>query len=213
MKEELVVDTDYDKGFYDQITQGSIDSAKEIVPWMIRYALPANVHTLVDVGCGRGVWGYEFQERGFEVLGIDGPYVTDPVIPFQPHDLREPLVLDKKYDVALCLEVAEHLPEQYADTLIKSLVDASEIIIFSAAIPHQTGHGHVNCQWPSYWAEKFSTFGYIAEDYREAFWSNPNVEPWYAQNILLFRYDGEPPLMHDYGMLDVVHPTIHGWGR
>ena len=218
MKEELVVDTDYDKGFYDTITAGSEQSASVLVPYYLDDLFENTIRSVVDIGCGRGVWGKEFQNQGCEVLGVDGAYVTDPVIPFMAHDLREPLILDKKYDLAVCLEVAEHLPEGSADTLIQSLVDASDIVLFSAAIPYQTGHGHINCQWPSYWARKFHSHGYVVEDYRQEHWADPRIEPWYAQNMLLFvknellvaEADAESL---NFGVLDMVHPTIHGWGR
>ena len=211
------VDTDYDQGFYETITDGSEQSAKVMVPYYMEYVFD-NVSTVVDIGCGRGVWGKEFERLGCEVLGIDGPYVTDPVIPFQSHDLREPLVLDKKYDLAVCLEVAEHLPEEYADTLVESLVNASDQIMFSAAIPHQTGHGHVNCQWPSYWAKKFYAHGYVMEDFRQFHWDDPRVEPWYLQNTLACFNVGKDEQDPDseslnFGILDIVHPVIYGWGR
>jgi len=203
------MDTDYDKEFYDNITDGAERSAKVMVPG---YMSMLTVDSVVDIGCGRGVWGREFMRNGCrDVLGVDGPYVTDPVIPFMAHDLREPLVLDKEYDLAVCLEVAEHLPEEYADVLVQSLSDASDTILFGAAIPYQTGHGHVNCQWPSYWAEKFHQHGYAVDDFRYKYWTDPRIEPWYIQNTLL--YIRGPELIEDFGTLDVVHPTIHGWGR
>lgn len=210
--------TDYDEEFYDTITGGSERSAEAIVPYYLNWVFSeVAIHSVVDVGCGRGVWGREFMRQDCEVLGVDGPYVTDPVIPFMAHDLREPLVLDKRYDLAVCLEVAEHLPEEYADTLVQSLVDAADNILFSAAIPHQTGHGHVNCQWPSYWARKFHRHGYVAEDYRQDYWADPRVEPWYAQNMIVFVKAPYLTLSDsdqiNFGVLDMVHPTIYGWGR
>ena len=203
------MDTDYDQQFYDTITDGSVRSANAVAGFY--YYLLGEPQTVVDIGCGRGVWGKQFETLGCEVLGVDGGYVYDPVIPFMAHDLRNPLVLDKKYDLALCLEVAEHLPEESADTLIDSLCNASDKVLFSAAIPYQTGHGHINCQWPSYWAEKFRQRGYAWGDYRSDFWHNENVEPWYRQNMLLFVKTEStavyvPPM-------DLVHPVIHSWGR
>lgn len=211
------VDTDYDQGFYDQITEGSWQSAKALVPFYLEVVF-SQVNTVVDIGCGRGVWGRVFEKQGCEVLGIDGEYVADPVIPFMSHDLREPLVLDKRYDLAVCLEVAEHLPEESADTLVESLINASDNIMFSAAIPYQTGHGHINCQWPSYWAKKFYKHGYVAEDFRQFHWTDPRVEPWYSQNIIALVKDPAIVDTSDYealnfGALNIVHPVIYGWGR
>lgn len=45
----------------------------------------------------------------------------------------------------------------------------------------------MNEQWPEYWAHHFSAKGYVPVDYvRQQIWQLPDVEWYYAQNILLF---------------------------
>lgn len=43
----------------------------------------------------------------------------------------------RAFDLAISLEVAEHLPETSADVFVESLTAAAPIIVFSAAIPMQ----------------------------------------------------------------------------
>jgi hypothetical protein len=90
--------------------------------------------------------------------------------------------------LAVCLEVAEHIESQFADTIVQNLVAASDRVFFSAAIPGQGGTNHVNLQYPDYWAEKFLKYGFAIEwDPREEFWKERMIAPWYKQNCLLFK--------------------------
>jgi hypothetical protein len=60
-------------------------------------------------------------------------------------------------------------------------------VLFSAAIPFQGGTGHVNEQWPNYWADLFRNHDYVAIDcIRRRIWDNESVEWWYAQNCLIY---------------------------
>ena len=199
--------TVYDEQFYDTITVGSIRSAEQVVPFVMNDYEPK---TVLDVGCGKGVWGREFEEYGCEALGIDGDYVKDPFINFVPHDLRDPLPPNlEPVDLVVCLEVAEHLPESRADSFVAELCSLSDVILFSAAIPTQTGTDHINCQYPSYWAEKFDVNGFgVVDRIRWRIWDNEMVEPWYRQNIMVYQRGAEPKTP-----ADVVHPVIHLWGR
>ena len=51
------------------------------------------------------------------------------------HDLRLPLALHQKFDVAISTEVAEHLEGPFSSTLVLSLVAHSDVIWWSSALP------------------------------------------------------------------------------
>jgi len=148
---------------------------------------------VLDVGCGRGIWLRAFQEEGVQCIsGIDGAYLREEqlVIPktaFRPVDLRLPFELDERYDLAICLEVVEHLPGRAAAQIVKALTKAAPIVLFSAALPGQGGTDHVNEQWPHYWERRFAKFGFKPIDaIRPLIWRNIEVEWWYRQNILFY---------------------------
>lgn len=179
----------YDNNFYENIDQGALRSARIIVPEIIKIFNPKNV---IDIGCGTGAWLSAFVENGvYEILGIDGEYNTfAPSIlkdNYISHDLSNPLVVDKKYDLAITFEVAEHIDESFADIFVSNLCSCSDNIVWSAAVPGQRGLNHVNEQWPSYWISKFTKLGFSCNgSFRFKFWFNNEIETWYKQNILLF---------------------------
>jgi hypothetical protein len=118
----------------------------------------------IDVGCLFGAWAAECRRLGVdEVVAVDGGYVSvsDLLIPgdaFLAHDLNQPLRLERKFDLAISLEVAHYLPESRAGGFVADLCELAPMVLFSAAIPHQGGIGHVSEQWPG-WAERFAEHG------------------------------------------------------
>ena len=180
----------YSKVFYDEMKVSNLTSARKIVPMVIDIVRPKSV---VDVGCGTGVWLKAFREQGVkDIFGLDGDWVTDDmlVIPresFKPADIEKPVSFDKKADLAVCLEVAEHIPHDSAGILIDNLTSVAPVILFSAAIPFQGGSHHVNEQWPEYWREFFEKRGYIPVDcIRRKIWDDKEVSFFYAQNVLIY---------------------------
>ncbi|MGH9740598.1 MAG: class I SAM-dependent methyltransferase [Candidatus Acidiferrales bacterium] len=180
----------YTRSFYEGLHEGVVQSAEVIVPLVLQL-IPAR--SVVDIGCGEGAWLATFQGMGVDdILGVDGDYVdrTALKIPqrcFRAADLSIPLALDRTFDLALSLEVAEHLPAASASVFVESLTRLAPAILFSAAIPFQGGTNHVNEQWPEAWAELFDARGYAVVDaIRKRVWQDQRVEWWYAQNTLLF---------------------------
>lgn len=197
----------YDDKFFEEIKNGSQKSAEVVAQLVYDEYHPEEV---IDVGCGQGWWGQAFENLGATAVGIDGEYVENNVIPLVKHDISQSLPnLNKRYDLAICLEVAEHLPESRAASFVSDLCEYSDTILFSAAIPYQTGTNHINCQWLSYWVELFEANGYGLVDYiRWQIWNDPDVESWYKQNIVVFEKGTESEQV-----FNIVHPEIHYWGR
>ena len=109
---------------------------------------------------------------------------------FLEHDLNQPIHMDRNFDLALCREVAEHLPERSARPLVESLTRLAPIVVFSAAIPSQGGEGHCNEQWPSFRSELFAAYGFSPlVDLRQRIWTNEAVDIWYRQNMVCYGID------------------------
>jgi len=204
----------YDDAFYAEQSPFSINSAKKIVPYLSTI-LP-QINSVIDVGCGIGAWLNEWKLLGKEVFGIDGNEIPDNArkISYNEYlrcDLEQPFPkLQKKFDLCSSLEVAEHLTPERAETFVKDLCSFSDIVLFSAAIPGQTGVNHINEQWQHYWADIFLSFGYKPVDVlRDCFWDDSDVGWWYAQNMILYvksTYLLPKELVYPNRILDRVHP-------
>lgn len=148
--------------------------------------------SLLDVGCGIGTWMRAASDLGVtDVRGLDGLIFSKealhvPQHSVERHDLSKPFRLGRRFEVVLCLEVAEHLPEARAGELISSIMEHADNVLFSAACPGQPGQHHINCQWPSYWQHQFNQRGFRCENsVRWQIWDDARIEPWYRQNLVL----------------------------
>ena len=100
--------------------------------------------------------------------------------------------LSRQFDLAISMEVAEHLPESVADRYVNLLGQCSDLLVMTAARPGQGGTDHVNEQPRSYWVDKFQRVGYDecrseSERLATAWESSGRVADWYHQNLMVFR--------------------------
>lgn len=181
--------TAYDSAFFQNQAQAAA-GPRAVAPFLVKLLAPRSV---VDVGCGVGVWLSAFREQGVEdVLGLDGPYVNRsllmiPADRFMECDLGCGVSQSRFFDLVVSLEVAEHLPADCADRFVRSLVGLGKVVLFSAAIPGQGGTNHINEQWPEYWQEHFAGHGYqVVDCLRPRFWNDEAIPGCYRQNMLLF---------------------------
>jgi SAM-dependent methyltransferase len=200
------------KYIHDDVVH-NFNAAREVLPLVMEMCKPASI---LDVGCGTGTWLKVAQELGIEdIQGVDGNYVDRNMLKisvshFQPHDLNTPFSLNRKFDLAICLEVAEHLLPEAAKDLVSSLTKHSDLILFSAALPGQGGQHHINEQWPSYWQKLFDEKGYEMQDViRMKIWNNQKIERWYRQNIfLVVNKNHSMAKGENREALSLIHPEL-----
>jgi SAM-dependent methyltransferase len=160
--------------------------------------------SVIDVGCATGDLVAEFATQGFDAYGLEGSRAVMPFLECEAGrvffmDLRKPLPAHfmRDYDVALCLEVAEHIESEYAQQLVQNLGLLSGCVLMSAARPGQGGHHHVNCQSPEYWEDLFRVDAFrrvqrVEREIKQAWepWrKKPGIKAYY-QNLLYF--EGRP---------------------
>lgn len=199
----------YNEEFYKFIEERNREE-QIIMPLIMQWISPKSI---VDFGCGEGGWlGEALHQNGnIDVLGMDGAYVNRerlkiPKENFRAVDLRENILIERQFDLAISLEVAEHLEQESADVFINNITTASDQVLFSAAIPGQGGEHHVNEQWQSYWIEKFENRGYYCDfSVRNYFWGEPRLSIWRKQNLLFFSKE-KRNIAPERQLIDVVHP-------
>lgn len=146
-----------------------------------------------DFGTGRGSWLKAAINMGVtDVHGYDIPEIPIeqrqfPADRFTAADLGQPLTFDRRFDLSISTEVAEHLPKQHAAQFVANVAGAADLVLFSAAIPYQGGAGHVNENWVEYWVRLFKPLGFDCFDIlRMRFWNEAVIRSYYRQNLLVF---------------------------
>lgn len=208
----------YPANFYENRRLHTAHAASRILG-----ALPPGLprRHVADIGCGSGTWlAAALADGAATGFGIEGDWVTpamldDPAIEFVAQDLEQRFT-GPRVELALSLEVGEHLTPGRADSFVADLVALAPAILFSAAIPGQGGVGHLNEQWPSWWAARFASHGYTAHDVvRPAIWTDEAIPAWYRQNAVLYLDAATRSRIglvpDDPSLLDRVHPSF--WAR
>lgn len=226
----------FDADIYEVIREGTKRSAAAVVPILHDLISPERV---IDVGGGEGWWAREFavwgrchvlmldesvEEQRDEIIGRYSGVRFDHIdLENDPLGTLNLAETAGRFDLAISLEVAEHLSPPAGQRLITSLCALAPVVVFSAAIPGQGGHGHLNEQWPDYWARQFEDCGFkVSGALRWRLWGDVRVEPWYQQNLLVaIDRDRTPPDVLNYAgnelfgehafddPIRVVHPAFY----
>lgn len=207
----------YDEIYYKKHEKGSYCSAISILEYILSFY---NFNSLVDLGCGMGTWCKAALDLGVkDILGIDQheyeqQYMLISKKDYKKIDLKNRLESFGTFDIAISVEVAEHIDASYAESFIRNVCLQSNVVLFSAALPFQGGTGHVNEKQCSYWKHQFNTYGYeIIDCIRPHFWDNEKIEIWYRNNCVLFvknhlYSEFIRKIPRDMQPLDIIHPEM-----
>ncbi len=157
----------YDDTFFKQWGAANpeyVRSCRAVAEEIFAQYRPAS---LIDFGCGAGFQSQRFIELGVRVIPLDmfpcPPQFRASGIPeIRTVDLSSEMADDflPRADLALCLDVAEHIVPERAAVLVGNLTRFSDLVVFTAAPPDQGGTGHVNEQPFAYWQKLFNDAGF-----------------------------------------------------
>lgn len=197
LREQLLPhDWTYNADYYNSIIEGgAVRSAGRIADSILN---EFKVGCVIDVGCGTGAMLEALSDRGCDVFGLEYSeaalkYCHTRRLNVTKFNLERDVFTDNRvFDIAVSMEVAEHLPETVADRYVDFLTRLSPVTVFTAAPPGQGGKDHVNEQPPSYWITKFQQRGFeyaeeLSKRWRENWQAEGDVQDWYYQNLMIFR--------------------------
>lgn len=215
----------YGDSFYEGQMADSYKSATIYAQHLTGLFQPGSV---ADIGCGRGTWLKAFREAGANrLVGFDGNWnssgnLVDDTIEFIAADLNQAIGSPdgEKFDLAMSLEVAEHLEPASAPIFIESLTGLADVVMFGAAFTGQGGENHINERPHSYWAGLFRERRFVPYDFfRPHLWGDQRVCFWYRQNTFLYVKESCPlrDILHTRGysplvetaFMDCVHPDLY----
>ncbi|CAN5273640.1 hypothetical protein BH11PLA2_BH11PLA2_12760 [soil metagenome] len=209
---------------HDYEVGNSARAASHVVGVLLKLLGP--VQSIVDVGGGTGAWCQQFQSQGVSrVRCLDHVSAAGALLIDQKdftavdlfHDSPAPVLSE----IAMSLEVGEHLPPHRADWLVDYLTQCASTVIFSAAVPGQGGHRHINEQWPVYWQERFQKRGYLQYDIvRPLIVREEEIPFWYRTNLFIYSRDAQrwanpTPFLpstilpvHEHVLKNLQNPTL-----
>jgi methyltransferase family protein len=170
-------------------------------------------NSVVNFGCGLGNWLYVARELGAaETRGYDTPDIPAGarrlgMSEFFSADLTRFIPVERRFDVAICLETADQLSADAAVPLVKTLCAAADWVLFSAALPFQEGNTHAGENWMEYWAGLFSREKFLCYDIlRSVFWHDRDIAFYLRQNTCLYVRRGAQNALSAHGFGSTVRP-------
>lgn len=129
-------------------------------------------HRVFDLGCGIGSYLYGFAKLGCFIGGCDIGYDVAKEFmrgPVRRHtykwDASQPVPSQRKADLILCLDVAEHIRADRHCAIWESFKKIGNgYVLFSGGLLHQPGCGHIACQSRGKWIQDGKAAGLIYDE-------------------------------------------------
>ena len=154
----------YNSWTYAIFHRVALETGPTIVDGILR--LFPRVESVVDFGCGTGVYVAEFRKRGIVAEGFEYSAIARTIahdlskVDVRPFDLKSFAGAGRTSDLSTSFEVAEHVPPDLGDRLLEICCQHAPRVVFTAAGVGQAGHGHIHLQPKSYWIDRFARHGF-----------------------------------------------------
>lgn len=180
------------ESFFEDTREAKLHSVQTASHLIMEHFQPK---TVVDIGCGEGLFINELHQRGVQVLGCD---ISDAALKLSSKDFiifqadaTKPVRFNRKFDLCICIEIAEHIPNKASATLVQSVTQASDTVFFTAAPPWQGGVGHINEQPREFWVDLFKAQGFTLDkaltQTLQQEMETAKVVYWLSRNLMIFR--------------------------
>jgi hypothetical protein len=134
--------------------------------------------SVLDAGCAMGILVESLRDRGVEAYGVD---ISEYAIEQARADIRPychvaslTAPLPRRYDLIVCIEVLEHMPQAESEQAIVQICAATDDVLVSTTPLDYKEATHFNVQPPEYWAAHFGRQGFVRDvDFDAGF-----ITPW-----------------------------------
>jgi len=182
----------YDRHFFDHANREKERSSRQVAEIIDHYF---DFDSVLDIGCGMGLYLYELSRLNKEVYGcdssLDGIAMASKEIFVFYADATKPLIVNRDFDLVICFEVAEHIQKRYSGQLVQNCVKYGKRVLFTAAPKGQGGVGHINEQPTAFWVDLFGGMHYSLEEERSNtvrdVMKRSGVVAWIANNFMSFH--------------------------
>lgn len=153
----------YSVDYYSKLNRDEVKQAQALADIVVELFNPRLV---IDFGCATGLYLKPFIDKGIQVQGYElSSNALDPSVCITPDsirvvDLRIPIDFGRSYDVAICLEVLEHIKKQYSTQAVANICRSSNTLVVSTARPGQPGEHHHTLEPREWWLEEFRKYGF-----------------------------------------------------
>jgi len=122
------------------------------------------IHSVLDVGCGKGYSALFFKSLGCAVKGVDGSMEASKtnLIPgdFLLNDYTQKSAIgEMEFDLVWSCEFVEHVEERFMENYLLDF-RRGKYLAMTFAGPNQPGHHHVNCKSQEYWIDVMARAGF-----------------------------------------------------
>lgn len=125
-----------------------------------------NPKRVLDVGCAKGFLVEALRDLGINAYGFDISEIAieevrEDIKPFcTVGSVNDPEMYQGHYDLILCIEILEHVPEEMAETTIKLMCEHSNTVLFSSSPDDFDEPTHINVRPAEYWDDFFAKYGF-----------------------------------------------------
>ena len=169
------------------------DVVPEIVRILCAHFDPKSV---IDFGCANGLHVASFKKHGVCTFGVEGTihyceYIEENYDgPYMIIDLRLPFDLRDRYELAICIEVLEHIDKDFEMIAIENICRHAEVLCITAS--SRRSRKHINVENKEYWVdrfEKFRDFKFREKETRKLQDKFKKMEKayWLREDLMIFR--------------------------